>query len=779
MSHCNDIPTCLPCNPCTTCDPCAPDYTDTGCCEFIKTDCVIYKGEDIDCLNISTNENLTDILAHLQEIICALAPNGYADFNFGCFASEGITTEQQFVEFISSVLCEVLGTQNPGSITSLSDLYALIQSLTTQLNLIKNQSVISCFQTLGSLASTVNISILLTAVQTILCNHEDRIIALETGSVNTPITVINFERDVELTASGLNNHTLSARVILDPDSDNALTTSSAGLMCLSPEVTVVDTQSINLSRSGLHNHTITGDVKISGTANNAISILSDGLYVPDAALSETPITEIDSTSINITTSGTSNHTITADIILDPSLLNIAQITANGLLVSSTLVQDPITEIDTMSVNLTVSGGTGHTLRADVNISPNANNGLTLLSNGLFVDTSSLSSGWLLTGNSILSTDFIGSTNNQPLNFRVNNTQAGKVDSISKVLFGYQAGLNDLSSSGTTAVGYKALYTNSTGTENSAFGYNTLYTNSLGIDNAAFGGYSLYFATGDKNSAFGHRSFNAVTTGTFNTAIGGQAGTGLTTGNYNTFLGTLTTASLVSVNKSVAIGYNATVSADNNMVLGGTSTDAISVVVGGTAADASAIFDLVSVEKGALVPRMTTTQRDAIASPATGLLMWNTTTSDLNDYSGSAWRPFRPQNKVVATQFDKVNTTLANVTDLSATVVSGKKYKFEAMLYTTSDVAGGVKAAIAGTATATNVIYEALTFDGATLAAQTRATALATAVGGVTAVTVAKIEITGTITVNVGGTLTVQFAENVATATSSVLVGSTFTVTEII
>lgn len=132
----------------------------------------------------------------------------------------------------------------------------------------------------------------------------------------------------------------------------------------------------------------------------------------------------------------------------------------------------------------------------------------------------------------------------------------------------------------------------------------------------------------------------------------------------------------------------------------------------------------------------------------------------------------------AAQFDKTSdTTLANVTGLTfdkSELQAGKIYEFEAVLYTSSNVAGGVKFAIGGTATATAIIYEALVFDAAVFAAQTRATAMATAVGGVTAVTVALCLIKGRITVNAAGTITVQFAQNASNAAaSSVLVGSTF------
>lgn len=61
-----------------------------------------------------------------------------------------------------------------------------------------------------------------------------------------------------------------------------------------------------------------------------------------------------------------------------------------------------------------------------------------------------------------------------------------------------------------------------------------------------------------------------------------------------------------------------------------------LTVGDDTLDDSAIAEFTSTTKGLLIPRMTTTQRDAISSPATGLLIYNTSTNKLNFYSGSAW-----------------------------------------------------------------------------------------------------------------------------------------------
>lgn len=61
-----------------------------------------------------------------------------------------------------------------------------------------------------------------------------------------------------------------------------------------------------------------------------------------------------------------------------------------------------------------------------------------------------------------------------------------------------------------------------------------------------------------------------------------------------------------------------------------------VGIGTETPNASAILDVTSTSQGVLLPRMTTTQRDAIASPAAGLVVFNTTTNCINMFTGSIW-----------------------------------------------------------------------------------------------------------------------------------------------
>lgn len=61
-----------------------------------------------------------------------------------------------------------------------------------------------------------------------------------------------------------------------------------------------------------------------------------------------------------------------------------------------------------------------------------------------------------------------------------------------------------------------------------------------------------------------------------------------------------------------------------------------VGVGTTTPDASSALDVTSTTKGFLMPRMTTTERTAIATPATGLQVYDTDLNSIWYYNGTAW-----------------------------------------------------------------------------------------------------------------------------------------------
>lgn len=66
------------------------------------------------------------------------------------------------------------------------------------------------------------------------------------------------------------------------------------------------------------------------------------------------------------------------------------------------------------------------------------------------------------------------------------------------------------------------------------------------------------------------------------------------------------------------------------------TNSHTFAVGTPTPNASALVDLTSTTLGVLLPRMTTVQKNAIVSPATGLIVYDTTLNFLQEWNGTAW-----------------------------------------------------------------------------------------------------------------------------------------------
>ena len=98
------------------------------------------------------------------------------------------------------------------------------------------------------------------------------------------------------------------------------------------------------------------------------------------------------------------------------------------------------------------------------------------------------------------------------------------------------------------------------------------------------------------------------------------------------------------------------SSDNNINGGVSQTSSImrlfgntSLSLGTTTNVASSILTLESTSKGFLPPRMTTAERDLIATPATGLTLYNTSTNTLDiRSSASVWNKFGSETVIIGT-----------------------------------------------------------------------------------------------------------------------------------
>ena len=192
---------------------------------------------------------------------------------------------------------------------------------------------------------------------------------------------------------------------------------------------------------------------------------------------------------------------------------------------------------------------------------------------------SASGGWLLTGNSGTnpSTHFLGTTDNQPLRWRVNNTWAGELHpATGNIFMGIRAGQNsngysniafgpdalklNTNRSNLIAIGDSALFNNSTGQSLVAIGSNALYSNTTGNSNTSIGNFSLFSNTAAGfNTAIGSfslysQNYNGGGSGawnSYNTAVGAYAlytnqPTSTSNGVSNTAIG----AYALHINKSI-------------------------------------------------------------------------------------------------------------------------------------------------------------------------------------------------------------------------------------
>lgn len=136
-----------------------------------------------------------------------------------------------------------------------------------------------------------------------------------------------------------------------------------------------------------------------------------------------------------------------------------------------------------------------------------------------------------------------------------------------ILLGNDAGSQYLSTGDDNIfIGVAAGYQAGSGAE-----FNTIVGSTAG-----YGSGNNYYSD---NSAFGYNALKNMTTADDNTAVGYQAGLTVTTGDKNTFLGAETDVANGTISKSIAIGYGAEVTANNQLVIGEDSWDITDAYIG--------------------------------------------------------------------------------------------------------------------------------------------------------------------------------------------------------
>ncbi|MDU1891020.1 MAG: tail fiber domain-containing protein [Dysgonomonas sp.] len=189
--------------------------------------------------------------------------------------------------------------------------------------------------------------------------------------------------------------------------------------------------------------------------------------------------------------------------------------------------------------------------------------------------------WKITGNSNITegTHFLGTTNDVPLQFRVNKLHSGYVSSNGNTALGYLSMPLATTGKYNTAMGYQALANASfTGTHNIAMGYQAMQNADAGLSNVAIGRNTLTKVNnGAYNIATGGYALNALEMGYRNIGMGYLSMYKLTSGSSNVAIGEETLRNVIQGNSNVAIGTYAmygTVSASGGAELDITNNIAI-------------------------------------------------------------------------------------------------------------------------------------------------------------------------------------------------------------
>ncbi len=105
-------------------------------------------------------------------------------------------------------------------------------------------------------------------------------------------------------------------------------------------------------------------------------------------------------------------------------------------------------------------------------------------------------------------------------------------------------------------------------------------------------------------------------------------------------------------------------------------------------DPSSILELRTSTKGLLTPRMTTIQRDAISSPATGLVIYNTTTNQFNFYNGTIWNALASGSSAVNSVTGTTNRISIGGTAVDPTIDISGNYVGQSSITTLGTIGTG-------------------------------------------------------------------------------------------
>lgn len=570
---------------------------DNSPCSPTSSNCVIWGGPDLACINVCKGDSVTDVVAKLATELCTLLDTfNISAYDISCFNLVNCApqTFTDLINFLIVKICELENaTPSNGGGTNPSTGCPTDCVVT----------VASCFVVGG--ATTMTLTDYAIAIGEKICaiintnalqqaaieDLDVRVTALE----DAPAPVIP-PLEVTLTQTLPSVPTLSGTQPVETVVQSYInqiwfpfvaTTGDSGLLASAVSIQTVAGTDVSKAipsstMSAVYSSIWSAQVPtptVAGTINNIWACIKD---LRDAPL-QSPFylfgTTTDAGNNKTTAIERSNsiHTIGADSYFNGARVGLG---------NSSIATNKVLGTGVLSSNITGTNNTAigtQVLTANTTGSSNTGIGSSVLS----VNTSGSSN--IAIGYSCLASNLTGTNNialgNSALNANLasNNVALG-TQSLEYNLNGTQnvaIGTESLRFSGgnqNVSVGHKSLQNTTTGNSNTSTGYQTLINNTLGSYNTSFGAGGLADNTiGEYNTTLGYLSLSNNTVGNNNIAIGYGAGRFITgTTNPNTsgtngiYIGVNTQSLSSSSTNEIVIGQDARGKGTNTIQLGNTS-----------------------------------------------------------------------------------------------------------------------------------------------------------------------------------------------------------------
>lgn len=415
---CQQNNNCIPCQSECVGEGCLPkNYQDVRCEQTYPLKCSIYSGSDIVCLDIKTGDTADVIVEKLSNALCnAVIPSADIKFKISAndgqhgyfeeklFAGTGITFTKSVVGGSERITVSANGGASSPSLTMTTDATLNAQLSGSGNHTVNLSTVLSSFA--GNLLSkrndglyvanpaTVKVSNLDTTAGNLLdklqagsnitltkqnAGGNETILISATGSTGLTSVTRNSTSTISFSGTGASNSALTASVKISTNPSNLLGVDGEGLLVLAQSDGKLKVSGLDASPNFLVNKLL------AGTNVSITSSVISGSEVLTISSSQTPLTATSSSTINFSTSGANNHTLTGNVKVSAIAGNLITVQSDGLhVLAPTVVIPPIIGNDSSSIDFTVSGLDNHTITGSVKVSSTIGNSLTIDGTGLFV-----------------------------------------------------------------------------------------------------------------------------------------------------------------------------------------------------------------------------------------------------------------------------------------------------------------------------------------------------------------------------------------------------------